>query len=226
MDRRLTGPGAGPMKYDILTAIGLIGLRGAPGLRTSMQRLATLVTARYNWRLDEVSAGHRELARLWSVDERTVKREIKRLGTARLLVCVRPGVRGRVAAYRLNVGEIAARSADHWSCVGPDFAERMAGLTPEPARVVRLHVDREEQAAGQGGDWRAVRRRLREQDPALFANWFDRLQFVGREDGEVVLRAATPFIGRYVETHLARILSSAIEAELGPCARLQIQCSA
>ena len=226
MDRRLTGPGAGVMKYDFLTAIGLIGLRGAPGLRTSMQRLATLITARYNWRLDEVAIGQRDLARIWAVDERTVKREVKRLDACRLLVCIRPGVRGRVAAYRLNMRELAAQSQPHWLDVGPDFAERMAALAPEPTKVVRLHVEPRDDQEGQGGTWRAVRQRLREQDPALFANWFDQLHFVGREEGAVVLRAASPFIGRYVETHLSRMLAAAIEAELGPGCRLQIRCSA
>lgn len=226
MDRRLTGPGAGAMKYDLLTAIGLIGLRGAPGLRTSMQRLATLVTARYNWRLDEVAVGQRELARIWAVDERTVKREVKRLDEAGVLVCIRPGVRGRVAAYRLNLRELAARSRPYWLAIGPDFAERMAALAPESENVVRLHVEPAEDGEGQGGAWRAVRRRLREQDPAVFASWFDQLRYEGREGGAVVLRAASPFIGRYVETHLSRMLTAAVEAELGPGCRLQIRCSA
>ena len=226
MDRRLTGPGAGVMKYDILTAMGLIGLRGAPGLRTSMQRLATLVTARYNWRQDELVIGQAEMSRIWAVDERTAKREVRRLTEARFLILTRRGVRGRVAAYRLSVTEIAARSSECWDSVGPDFAERMAALAPESAKVVRLQVERPGEAAGQGGDWRAVRRRLRAENPALFANWFDRLDYEGREGDDVILRAATPFVGRYVETHLARILAAAVEAELGPCSNLQIRCSA
>ena len=225
MDRRLTGPGAGVMKYDILTAIGLIGLRGTPGLRTSMQRLATLVTARYNWRQNELVIGQAEMSRIWAVDERTAKREVRRLTEAQFLILTRRGVRGRVAAYRLSVTEIAARSTEFWDSVGPDFAERMAALTPEPAKVVRLQVERPGEE-GQGGDWRAVRRRLREENPALFANWFDRLDYEGREGDNVILRAATPFVGRYVETHLARILAAAVEAELGPCRNLQIRCSA
>ena len=238
MDRRATGPGAGAIKYDILTALGLIGLRGSPGLRNSVQRLIVLVTARYNWRADEVSVGQADLARLWAVDARTVKREVKRLTEAGILLRIRAGVRGRVAAYRLNLAEIAARSMAVWGDVGPDFAARMAELMPATAKVVPLHpgpaapdtakadtaeTDGED---GQGGDWAAVRRRLRVEDPALFASWFDGLRYLGREGDAVVLAAATPFVGRYVETHLARRLSEAISAELGPCSRLLIRCSA
>ena len=142
-------------------------------------------------------------------------------------------MRGRVAAYRLNLVEIAARSMAVWGDVGPDFAARMAELMPATAKVVPLHPGPAASGAaegdgeeGQGGDWAAVRRRLRAEDPALFASWFDGLRYLGREGDAVVLAAATPFVGRYVETHLARRLSEAIGAELGPCSRLLIRCSA
>ena len=230
--KRLIGPGAGSVKYDILTALGLIGLHGIGGMQTSMLRLTAMVTARYNWRADEVSVGQRDLARMWGVNERTVKREIKRLTEMRLLLCVRRGVRGRVAAYRLNLAEIAGRSRGLWAAVGPDFAERMAMLEPAGATVVRLHpappAELDEGApegqGGQTGTWRAVRARLRARDPALFASWFDGLEFIGRDGGDMVLRAASVFVGRYVETHLAPALNAAIEAELGPFDRLRIRC--
>ncbi len=169
-------------------------------------------------------AKERQAAGVWAVDERTAKREVRRLTEAWFLILTRRGVRGRVAAYRLGVTEIAARSTDFWGSVGPDFAERMTALVPEPTKVVRLQLERPGEEAGQGGDWRAVRRRLRAENPALFANWFDRLDNEGRDGGRVILRA--PFVGRYVETHLARILEAAVEGELGPCGDLRIRCSA
>jgi len=50
-----------------------------------MLRLISVVTARYNWRNDELSIGQRDMARLWAVNERTVKREMKRLTEANIL---------------------------------------------------------------------------------------------------------------------------------------------
>jgi hypothetical protein len=226
--RRVTGPGAGVVKYDILTALGLIGLHGQGTVQMSMLRLIAALTARYNWRADEMSVGQRDLARLWAVTERTAKREVKRLTATRLILVRRPGVRGRVASYRLNMPEIARQSRPHWDAVGPDYAERMAAMSPAEATVVHLGFParpaEERPAEGQGGTWRAVRARLRADDPAAFANWYEHLSFLGRDGGEMRLRATTPFVGRYVETHLARPLSRAIEAELGPFDRLRIEC--
>ena len=65
------GPKAGSLKYDLLTALSVAGLHGSPTEQTSLMRLNALITARYNWRLEEVSVGQVELARLWSVNERT-----------------------------------------------------------------------------------------------------------------------------------------------------------
>ena len=90
------GPKAGSLKYDLLTALSVAGLHGSPTEQTSLMRLNALITARYNWRLEEVSVGQVELARLWSINERTVKREMKRLIGMGILSCIRPGVRGRV----------------------------------------------------------------------------------------------------------------------------------
>jgi len=76
--RRVTGAGAGAVKYDILTALTVTGLNGTGGEAVSMARLIAVITARYNWRLDELSMGQREMAMLWGVGDRTVKREVKR----------------------------------------------------------------------------------------------------------------------------------------------------
>lgn len=232
--KRVTGPGAGAVKYDVLTALGLIGMHGPGPMQASMLRLIAALTARYNWRAEEMSVGQRELARLWGVAERTAKREVKRLTGLRVILLKRPGVRGRVASYRLNLGEVARLSKPHWIAVGSDFAERMETLAPAEAKVVHLGFPAPEaepgaaQTAGtegQGGTWRAVRARLRAEDPAAFANWYAQLTYLGIEGRDIRLRAATPFVGRYVETHLARPLALAIEAELGAFDRLRIECA-
>lgn len=138
--KRMSGPKAGSMKYDLLTALSVTGLAGSLTLQASMTRLIALVTARYNWRLDEVSVGQRDLAKMWSVKERTVKREMKRLTDSKVLIQLRAGVRGRVGAYRLNYTEIWKQSEPLWKNVGPDFAERMAEFTPRD-KVTVVKVD-------------------------------------------------------------------------------------
>jgi len=90
-----------------------------------MLRLIALIMARYNWRNDELSVGQRDMAHMWSVNERTVKREIKRLTEANILICKRAGVRGRVGAHHVNKSEIARLSRPAWQEVGPDFAYRV-----------------------------------------------------------------------------------------------------
>ncbi|SFP43484.1 hypothetical protein [Tranquillimonas alkanivorans] len=224
--RRITGVGAGVVKYDILTALSLIGLTGSPGFRTSMLRLISMVTSRYNWINDEVSVGQRDLARMWGVDERTVKREIKRLTAANLIVCTRPGVRGRVAAYRLNRAEVLRLSRDRWGDVGTDFADRMDGhAEDETPRVVKVDFGRKAQSAAAGqGTWAATRQRLEREDPALFGAWFQHVDCETFTRDAVVLTCAKRFVASYIETHLSARLMSAVEAELGPVDRLTIRC--
>jgi len=153
--KRILGRNSGVQKYDLLTALAVSGMHGTPGHQTSMLRLIALVTARYNWRTDEFCVGQRDMARMWGVNERTVKREIKRLCAASILICKRQGVRGRVGAYRLNIPEIYRSTAELWGDVGPDFAERMSGSQPErPATVVKVDFRATPEPEGQGG-WRA-----------------------------------------------------------------------
>ena len=220
--RRLTGPDAGALKYDLLTALSVAGLSGTPTFRTSMMRLIALVTARYNWRLDEVSVGQREMARMWAVDERTVKREMKRLVGAGILTCIRAGVRGRVGAYRLNWGRIAEVSEASWPLVGPDYAERMrARHGSASAKVVSLqrfasNLPPADETPTQPGTWERAMAHLSREDPGIYNAWFARLEFVGYAENTLRLRAPSLFIERYVETHLMASLLRAVEAEMGP----------
>lgn len=212
------GPKAGALKYDLLTALSVAGLHGTPTEQTSLMRLTALITARYNWRIEEVSVGHEELARLWAVNDRTVKREMKRLMQMGVLTCIRPGVRGRVGAYRLNYARIYAFSRGCWASVGPDFEDRMCEVSGErtvvkvdfqtPAEKPRLVV------AEACGTWGAVRRRLLAAHPALFESWFAKLVQEAKDDHSLTLRAPGSFVSRYIETHLADILARAVDAEM------------
>ncbi len=228
--KRLTGPQAGSLKYDLLTAMSVAGLHGSPGFQTSMMRLIALVTARYNWRLDELSVGQRDMARMWGVDERTVKREIKRLAEADILVRKRQGVRGRVGAYRLNLSAVYRCSEPHWEEIGPDFVDRMQVNYPAiDARVVKVDfatpertLSAEDQSLSGAGEWRHVAQYLRTQEPDLYKNWFDALEFVGFEHAKLDLKAPSKFVARYIETHLMPRLTHAVEEKLGPVTQVMI----
>lgn len=226
---RLTGADAGVIKYDLLTALSVAGLNGGPTLQTSLMRLIAAVTARYNWRLDELSVGQRDLARMWSVNERTVKREIKRLTDARILICKRGGVRGRVAAYRLNYAQIAALSEPCWPLVGPDFDARMKGRydAASDVKIVQLrdYVKAVNDPLDEAprGTWHRVLARLTRDNPDQVKAWYGQLEFKGFEQGTLRLCAPSKFAQRYIETHLARPLIGAVEAEMGPVARIAFE---
>lgn len=226
--QRLTGPEASVLKYDILTALSVAGMNGSQTFQTSMMRLIALITARYNWRNDEFCVGQRDMARMWSVNERTVKREIKRLQDTGLIVCKRNGVRGRVGAYGLNYHEIVAVTRPTWPLVGPDFERRMSTrYRPSEVKVVQMsaYVQREEGALkdDKPGTWQRVLSELTGAHPNLVEAWFSRLEFVGFARGMLRLKAPSPFVQRYLETHHLPILVAAVEREIGPVDRVQFE---
>lgn len=216
--KKFTGPQAGSQKYDLLTAIAVAGLSGTQGFQTSMMRLVALVTARYNWSRDEFTVGQRELARMWFVDERTVKREIKRLRSANILLQLRPGVRGRVAAYRLNCSEIYRLSAPIWESVGPDYAQRMQSQHVTGSEtVVKVDFGRVAPESVQSDfpntTWGRIAQRIAGKDPAIYKSWFSELKFGGVEQGTLTLIAPSKFVAHYVETHLMERLRTALGPE-------------
>ena len=233
----IRGPHAGGRKYDILTALAATGLSGTTADRCTALRLIAMITARYDWTSDSVAVGQAELARLWATSLRTVKREMGRLTASGLLVCLAPGVRGRVGVYRLDPAALRRLTEGSWARVGSDFAERM-GAAPEagkgagqgadvvrvafgsergPARVAEPEEDR---AEGEGGEWARLQRQLRAADPAAHAAWFARLSYGGREGDEVRIDAPSRFVASYVETHLAALLTAAARRCYGARIRL------
>ncbi|WP_134679124.1 DnaA N-terminal domain-containing protein [Paracoccus ravus] len=225
--KRFTGPQAGSQKYDLLTALAVAGLNGTAGFQTSMLRLIALVTARYNWKSDEVTVGQRDLARLWAVDERTVKREVKRLTEMRILLQLRPGVRGRVAAYRLNKPEIHRISADYWEMIGPDFSVRMVQQETKPQhegeKIVRVDFrHRSGEADPLSRQWQRTLERLAQSDPGLHQNWFGLLAFEAFEDGLLRLGAPSAFVAQYVRTHHQRRLQDIAALEFTNLRRIEV----
>lgn len=211
-NRRVTGAGSGAVKYDILTALTVAGLNGDGRDQLSMARLISLITARYNWRTDELCMGQREMATLWGVGERTVKREIKRWLQDGLLICRRAGVRGRVAAYRLNLIRICEVTEPVWSLIGSDFQGRMEQLKPGGQRVIRLDNARATLNPPPPAEgWEGVRYQLANLFPAQFEAWIAPL--TARDDGTcVVLEARSAFAAEYVKTHFGRDIVDAIAA--------------
>ena len=185
-----------------------------------MMRLIALITARYNWRSDELTVGQKEMARLWSVNERTVKREIKRLIDKNVLLQLRPGVRGRVAAYRLNYSEIHRLSEPVWQNVGTDFATRMEDQSPKPVeKVVHVNFGNEQASAVemQGRKlqtpWDRVLYRLSMTDALLYKSWYRELKLVESQDHAITLRAPSKFIAQYIQSHHQKPLLGAIQLE-------------
>lgn len=205
---RPVGRGAQARKYDILTALGAHALALGKADQRRILRLMTLVTARYNWNRDELAVGQREIAALWSCDERTVKREMARLRGLGWLVVRRQGARGRVTEYRMDIDQMLADTQDAWRKVGPDFALRMdppateTSVVPFPAS----HGNIAPPSVSEGHEWALAQAILHQQDAGLWAAWLQPLTRAGRAGGRVTLHAPSRFHAAYVQTHLAHRL--------------------
>ncbi|MEL6828446.1 MAG: hypothetical protein AAFN91_19550, partial [Pseudomonadota bacterium] len=165
--KRLTGPHAAVWKYDLLTALSVFALGQGATMQTSILRLIAVATARYDWRRDELSIGRAELMRLWQCSEPTVKRELRRLRDTGLLVQVRAGVRGRVAAYRLCRQGLELLTQGHWVHAGPDFTARMQG-TPESETPTGNVVSFPQTDTEKGRGLAPWARALNEAEPTVF----------------------------------------------------------
>lgn len=209
---RAVGRNAAARKYDLITALGVHACHGDKHLQRLVLRLITLIVARYNWQTDEISVGQREIARLWSVDERTVKRDMARLRALGWLVQRRAAVRGRVAVHGLDISAIWAATRPAWDAVGPDFTERMGGAPDGGdggAGGAGNVVSFPQTGQPAEGLWGRALATLQAQDPALCAAWFRRLEEVGQAGDVLELAAPSRFHARFVQTHhLARLLEA------------------
>lgn len=207
------GRGAAARKYDLLTALGAYALARDKHDQRRVLRLMTLITARYNWAHDELAVGQREIARLWSVDTRTVKREMALLRARGWLVVRRQGARGRVTEYGLALDRILADTAPHWACVGPDFELRMGAPEQEvPPKVVALPVAQAVPApdVSTGTEWSLAQAVLHAEDPGVYAAWMAGLRRGSRDGRRLTLHAPSRFHAAYVQTHLERRLLAAL----------------
>jgi len=207
------GRNAAALKYDILSALGVHALSQDKHRQRLILRLIVLITTRYNWQSDELSIGRTEIARLWSVDERTVKRELAKLKALGWVSVKRDGARGRVAVYAIDLRQVLLDTRGAWEGIGPDFLARVEtaqGIAPAPEDPKVVPFQRPGRAVeGQGGVWGQVLALLDARDPALTATWFTRLEEIERAGGRAVLLAPSGFVADYVRTHLrARLLAA------------------
>lgn len=220
---KLVGRNAASRKYDLIAALGAHALSADKHRQRLVLRLITLITARYNWRLEELCVGQREIARLWAVNERTVKREMATLRNMGWLQVKKQGVRGRVSVMTLDLDRLWRDTAESWPAVGPDFEARMVEQTPQPAdsNVVPLNLPQNAMPEGEGA-WPEICRTLEAEDPAGYRHWFSRLELDHTENGCLGLLAPNRFIASYVETHLTAQLMRAAYPVLGPIRHVSI----
>lgn len=214
---RPVGKYAGSRKYDILSALSAHGLSADRGGQTRALRLIALITARYNWQRDELCVGQREIARMWSVDERTVKREMARLRALGWLVQKSRGARGRIGVYGLDLSQILEDTRPAWGLIGEDFVARLDPENTVPSasgNVVPLRRAAEVRVqSGAGlevrGTWMRARELLAAEQPALFAAWLSELTQVEEEEGRLMLYARSSFEKNYIATHCRQVLTAA-----------------
>lgn len=221
------GPKASSIKYDIISAMLAHGLSQNKQTQRRVMRLLLLVTARYNWRNNDLTIGHKEIAKLWSVDPRTVKREMALFKDLGWIKVKRQGARGRVGSYQICVDALMTLSQPTWSCVGPDFETRAMALLgdviPKPKVVqVDFGADRKNKTLPTG-KWRDVCDALEARHPEIYINWFSRLSFVASDGDHCILRAPSRFVARYIETHFGGILMAELRQVFLSARRLTIQ---
>ncbi|QDL94395.1 hypothetical protein FDP22_21215 (plasmid) [Paroceanicella profunda] len=223
---RAVGRGAASRKYDLLSALASHALSGPSSQQRLALRLIALITARYNWATDRLSIGRADIARLWHVDERTVKREMSKLRAMGWIVVHLPAVRGRVTVYGLGLEAILVDTRPSWEAVGPDLVERLTGTDAAeeeaPTVVPFPERGRPPTLAEPPGLWADARARLAEIDPARSRAWYARLSGAGQAGDILLLHAPNGFVAGYVETHLAGQILAVVRSLAPEISRLRV----
>ncbi|ADO44246.1 conserved hypothetical protein (plasmid) [Ketogulonicigenium vulgare Y25] len=220
--RKLVGRGSATRKYDLLTVLGTYALSQDRSLQRQVLRLICLLTARYNWQSDQLSVGQAEIARLWSVDPRTVKREMAAFRDMGWLVEKRPAARGRVTLYGLGMARIITDTRGTWEKVGPDLVARMDDNLPEVpgadsgyvmgggaqgAEVIPFPQSLPDEPAAQL--WADMARQLHAENAGTYQAWFAALR-PAEQPGYLVLHAPGGYHATYIRTHLMARLEAAL----------------
>lgn len=200
------GPSASARKYDLLTAMGTLALSASPGEQRLILRLMVAITARYNWASDTLAVAQTDLARLWSVDPRTVKRAMAQYRQRGWLFQKRAPGRGRVAEYGLALDRLMQDTSPMWRSVGSDFAERL-GVQPaeQPGPQTQGTVVPFPVPAGTEEEtrlWPLIQRAFDQIEPAKAQAWLGNVTSAGLEGNVLVLNVAGKFRANYLRTHL------------------------
>jgi len=211
--KRPSGQGAASRKYDLLTALGVHACASTKFQQRLVLRFMTVITARYNWQRDELTMGRAELARIWQVDERTVKRELAKLKTCGWMFVKRAAARGRVTVYGIDWVRVLRDTEDAWVHVGPDFVLRAAELAGQPtiADADRTIVAFPSAPSTHDGEteWDLARSYLSQQDFAFYVNWLAPVRRIGLGAGVLELEAPSAFHAQYLNTQAgARLLGA------------------
>lgn len=222
--KRPSGQAAASRKYDLLTALGAHACGGSKFQQRLILRFMTIVTARYNWQRDEFTMGRTEIARLWQVDERTVKRELAKLKLAGWITVKRAAARGRVTVYGIDWNRVLDDTRDAWACVGPDFELRIAEIR---GRAVDDASARKVVAfpSSPTGDteWDQALACLSREDPAFSAHWLTPLRRVGVSGGILELEAPSAFHAQYLMSQAGTRLLRAIQIAAPQVHRVIVQ---
>ncbi len=195
------GRNAPAIKYDILSALTVHALSGDKHRQRIILRLIALITTRYNWRSNELSIGREEISRLWSVNERTVKREMAKLRTMGWVSVKRPAARGRVAVYQLDIAQLLHDTSEVWPTIGSDFLARMTDTPETDTNVVPFKTKPFEPQDTEDAVWTQVQSILHSRDPELWSSWFRHLSQADRAGGTVTLIAPSRFEAEYISRH-------------------------
>jgi DnaA N-terminal domain len=210
---RPVGREAASRKYDILSALMAFALSRDKHVQKQILRIMALITTRYNWQRDELTMGQGEIARLWSVDERTVKREMARLRAQGWLVLKRQGARGRVSVYGMDLNRMVEDTRPAWPLIGEDFTARLepgeSSVGQGASNVVPLRIV--QAPAEDGTVWALVQAALCAEDAATYGAWFRTLTEAGMDSHFLTLAAPTRFHATYVATNLKDRLLAALK---------------
>jgi hypothetical protein len=102
--------------------------------------------------------------------------------------------------------------------VGADFVDRME-VTPKPVQKRENVVPfptLEISDANEPVQWRDLKERLHDNDPATYASWFSKLEYRAIVDNRLILHAPSRFHANYVRTHLLETVERCVsDAKLG-----------
>jgi len=217
---RPVGREAATKKYDILSALMTYALAREKHTQKLILRLMSLITTRYNWQRNELSMGQKEIAKLWSVDERTVKRELAKLKSKGWLDVKRAGARGRVTLYSINLESVLKETETDWVKMGPDFVSRLGDIIAPAAQnvqetnIVPFAGPSQKRPPEDGSVWASAAAFMFDKDATVFAAWLQQLEQAEQEGGCLTLIAPTKFHATYVETHLKdHILQAVIRVD-------------